>query len=61
MDRMSARAVSLISSVFGTMSAKVNTIVDFLFGGSKGRDDSEERVAAAFEKSQAERAPASGL
>jgi hypothetical protein len=31
--------VSLISTVFGAMSAKVNTIVDFLFGGSQGERD----------------------
>lgn len=39
---------SLISMVFTAMSVKVNTITDFLFGGSKGQDDSEERMAAAF-------------
>lgn len=42
---------SLISMVFTAMSVKVNTIVDFLFGGSKSKDDSEERIAQAF-KSQ---------
>jgi len=41
--------VMLISAVFTAMSTKVNTIVDFLFGGSKGQDDSEKRVAQAFQ------------
>ena len=43
--------VMLITSVFTGMSVKVNTIVDFLFGGSKGQDDSDKRVAEAFNKS----------
>lgn len=42
--------VMLISSVFTAMSTKVATIVDFLFGGSKKEDDSEKRMAAAFER-----------
>ena len=40
--------VMLITSVFTGMSVKVNTIVDFLFGGSKGKDDSDKRVASSF-------------
>jgi hypothetical protein len=44
--------VMLITSVFTGMSVKVNTIVDFLFGGSKGKDDSDKRVAEAFKDSQ---------
>ncbi len=35
-----AWGVSLISMVFTGMSTKVNTIVDFLFGGSKQTDNS---------------------
>lgn len=42
-----AWAVSLISTVFGAMSAKVNTIIDFLFGGSQGERDTQ-KVQAAF-------------
>lgn len=42
---------SLISMVFTAMSVKINTITDFLFGGSKGKDDSDKRLAEAFEKS----------
>lgn len=34
--------ISLISTVFGAMSSKVNTIVDFLFGGSQG--EHEQRI-----------------
>lgn len=41
--------VSLISSVFGAMSAKVNTIVDFLFGGSQGERDTH-RVEAEIRR-----------
>ena len=41
--------VMLISSVFTGMSMKVNTITDFLFGGSKGKDDSDARTAQAFQ------------
>ena len=40
--------VMLISSVFTAMSTKVSTITDFLFGGSKEKDDSEKRIAEAF-------------
>lgn len=43
--------VMLISSVFTGMSMKVNTITDFLFGGSKGKDDSDARTAQAFQGS----------
>lgn len=40
--------VMLITSVFTGMSVKVNTIVDFLFGGSKSKDDSDARAAESF-------------
>lgn len=30
--------IGFISTVFGAMSSKVNTIVDFFFGGSSGKD-----------------------
>jgi hypothetical protein len=30
--------ISFISSIFGAMSAKVNTIIDFFFGGSHKKD-----------------------
>ena len=42
--------VVILTSVFTGMSVKVNTIVDFLFGGSKAKDDSDKRAADAFEK-----------
>jgi hypothetical protein len=42
--------VMLLSSVFTAMSTKVATITDFLFGGSKSKDDSEKRIADAFER-----------
>jgi hypothetical protein len=41
---------SLISMVFTAMSTKINTITDFLFGGSKGQDNSEKRIAESFAK-----------
>ncbi len=44
--------VMLISSVFTAMSSKVSSITDFLFGGSKGKDDSDARAANAFKGSQ---------
>ena len=44
--------VMLISSVFTAMSSKVSSITDFLFGGSKGKDDSDARSANAFKGSQ---------
>jgi len=40
--------IMLISSVFTAMSSKVSSITDFLFGGSKGKDDSDARTAQAF-------------
>ena len=43
---------SIISMVFTAMSTKINTITDFLFGGSKGKDDSDARSAQAFQRSQ---------
>jgi hypothetical protein len=41
-------AVVLITSVFTAMSTKVNTIVDFLFGGSQGERDSRQ-IQSRFE------------
>ncbi len=40
--------IMLISSVFTAMSSKVSSITDFLFGGSKSKDDSDARTAQAF-------------
>ena len=31
--------ISFISTIFGAMSAKVNTIIDFFFGGSSNKND----------------------
>lgn len=45
-----AWGVSLISTIFGAMSAKVNTIVDFLFGGSQGERDNSREINKAFKK-----------
>ena len=30
--------IGFISTIFGAMSAKVNTVVDFFFGGSSKKD-----------------------
>ena len=38
--------VALISTVYGQMSAKVSTIVDFLFGSSKSSSEKNESIAA---------------
>jgi len=35
--------ISFISTIFGAMSAKVNTIVDFFFGGSSKKNDTEKK------------------
>ena len=34
--------ISFISTIFGAMSAKVNTIVDFFFGGSSKKNSKED-------------------
>ena len=31
--------ISFISTIFGAMSAKVNTIIDFFFGGSSNKNE----------------------
>ena len=31
--------ISFISTIFGAMSAKVNTIIDFFFGGSSSKNE----------------------
>ena len=33
--------ISFISTIFGAMSAKVNTVVDFFFGGSSKRNEQQ--------------------
>jgi hypothetical protein len=33
--------ISFISTIFGAMSSKVNTIIDFFFGGSAKKDESK--------------------
>lgn len=40
---------SLISMVFTAMSTKINTITDFLFGGSKKQDTSGEKIVEVFD------------
>jgi hypothetical protein len=45
---INAFQASIISMVFTAMSTKVNTITDFLFGGSKLKDDSEQKMAQQF-------------
>jgi hypothetical protein len=34
--------ISFISTIFGAMSAKVNTVVDFLFGGSSKKNQEQQ-------------------
>ena len=34
--------ISFISTIFGAMSAKVNTIIDFFFGGSSQKQDKQK-------------------
>ncbi len=47
-------AISLITAVFTAMSTKVNTIVDFLFGGSQGKNDDEREMARQFSQAAKE-------
>ena len=35
--------ISFISTIFGAMSAKVNTIIDFFFGGSSKKNQAQEK------------------
>ena len=35
--------ISFISTIFGAMSAKVNTVVDFFFGGSSKRNEQQQQ------------------
>ena len=35
--------ISFISTIFGAMSAKVNTIIDFFFGGSSKKNNAEDK------------------
>lgn len=43
--------VALISTIFTAMSTKVNTICDFLFGGSQSGDDSAKEISTIMSKS----------
>ena len=35
--------ISFISTIFGAMSAKVNTIIDFFFGGSSKKNEQDKK------------------
>ena len=35
--------ISFISTIFGAMSAKVNTVVDFFFGGSSKKNEQQQK------------------
>jgi len=43
-------AVALISTIYGAMSSKVNTITDFLFGSSQGSRDKDQKIIAAAQE-----------
>ena len=36
--------ISFISTIFGAMSAKVNTVVDFFFGGSSKKNEQQQQI-----------------
>ena len=36
--------ISFISTIFGVMSAKVNTVVDFFFGGSSKKNEQQQQI-----------------
>lgn len=38
--------ITLISTIFGAMSAKVSTVMDFYFGSSKGNQDNDAAFAS---------------
>ena len=42
--------VALISTIYGAMSTKVSTIVDFFFGSSQGSHDKDNSLQAAVSK-----------
>lgn len=42
--------VALISTIYGAMSTKVSTIVDFFFGSSQGSRDKDTQVQSAINK-----------
>jgi len=35
--------ISFVSTIFGAMSAKVNTVVDFFFGGSSKKNEQQNK------------------
>ena len=35
--------ISFVSTIFGAMSAKVNTVVDFFFGGSSKKNEQQQK------------------
>ena len=40
--KMGEFEISFISTIFGAMSAKVNTVVDFFFGGSSKKNEQQQ-------------------
>ena len=36
--------ISFISTIFGAMSAKVNTVLDFFFGGSSKKNEQQQQI-----------------
>ena len=40
-DNLGEFEISFISTIFGAMSAKVNTVVDFFFGGSSKKNEQQ--------------------
>ena len=36
--------ISFISTIFGAMSAKVNTVVDFFFGGASKKNEQQQQI-----------------
>ena len=42
--------VALISTIYGTISTKISTIIDFFFGSSKGSHDKDDAISKVMEK-----------
>ena len=42
--KMGEFEISFISTIFGAMSAKVNTVVDFFFGGSSKKNEQQQQI-----------------
>jgi hypothetical protein len=52
--------ITLIGTIFGTMSSKVNTIIDFFFGGSSGQRSQSDEIIHSLEQRREAQGGANG-